>query len=238
VSPNPEPFLSHLQSSGYHPRSDRHSNALAQAIVDDLVAYCPRIRQKAAAGELVYDLNFTLKAGRTDWNVDLVLGVPEIGTVAPPADILIARRLPSSVQIAIEIKAVMTEHHKAVKNRKRDLEAHHEHVHNYNNSAIAGGVLVVNSAPTFRSPLRNAVTIHKNPDALAAHRINELRGVASRGGSTGYGLEAKCAIVVDMDNQKPGSARYASAPPNPTVGDPLYYDAFIQSICEHYTRRF
>lgn len=24
----------------------------------------------------------------------------------------------------------MTEHHKAVKNRKRDFEAHHQHVHN------------------------------------------------------------------------------------------------------------
>jgi len=41
----------------------------------------------------------------------------------PPAGI--AEAPPSTIHIAIEIKGVMTEHHKAVKNRKRDFEAHH-----------------------------------------------------------------------------------------------------------------
>ena len=51
--------------------------------------------------------------------------------------------------LAIELKAVMTEHRKAIKNRKRDLEAHHEQIHNYDSRAIAGGVMLFNIAERF-----------------------------------------------------------------------------------------
>ena len=30
---NPAAFIEHLRQAGYHPRSDKHSNALADAIV-------------------------------------------------------------------------------------------------------------------------------------------------------------------------------------------------------------
>lgn len=236
MSPNPEAFLSHLQAEGYHSRSNKHSNSLAEAIVADLVALCPEVRRQAESGELVYDLNFKLRAGTADWNVDLVLGPPEGG--GPARRLVTPRRRPSVVQMAIEIKSVMTEHHKAVKNRKRDLEAHHEHVHNYNSQAIAGGVLVINAAPAFQSPLRQRPTTHRNPERLVEHCLNELRGVATRGGATGYGLEAKCAIVVDMDNQTLADARYVTRGPAPTVGDPLHYDAFLRTLCQHFSQRF
>ena len=75
MSPNPETFLRHLQKLGYHSRSDKHSNALAEAIVADLMASCPAMARKARDGRLVYDLNFTIQAGTSDWNVDLVLGL-------------------------------------------------------------------------------------------------------------------------------------------------------------------
>jgi hypothetical protein len=238
VSPNPQSFLTHLQETGYHSRSNKHSNALALAIVDDLVTYCPAIRERAGRTELVFDLNFTLRAGTADWNVDLVLGPPEMGSEPSASEGTIVRRKPSTVQIAIELKAVMTEHRKAVKNRKRDLEAHHEHVHNYSDSAIAGGVLIVNAATTFKSPLRQSETAHRNPRALVQHCIDELRAIASRGGPTGYGLEAKCAIVLDMNNKDLSGTEYVTAAPAPPVGDPLHYDAFVRTICEHYTRRF
>lgn len=238
MSPNPQPFLDHLRSSGYHPRSNRHSNALAEQIALDLVRHCPKIGQKAANGALVYDLNFTLLAGTADWNVDLVLGPPGLGERRDPAPEPIRRSTPSSVEIAVEIKSVMTEHRKAVKNRKRDLEAHHEHVHNYAKQAIAGGVLVVNASEIFKSPLRPQETRHSKPHRLVEHSISELRSVASRGGSTGYGLEARCAIVLDMDNLDLENTRYVTTAPAPRVGDQLHYDAFIQSICRHYTERF
>jgi hypothetical protein len=238
MPPAPDAFIRHLCAVGYHPRSDKHSNVLGLAIVDDLVQFCPKIKERARTGEIVYDLNFQLRAGTADWNVDLVLGAPALGASPPAATEVIKRAPPATVQIAVELKAVMTEHRKAVKNRKRDLEAHHEHVHNYNNQTIAGGVLIINAASTFRSPLRDEVTVHRNPEKLVAHCINELRSVAVRGGSTGYGLEAKCAIVVEADNQNLANACYVTTAPAIPIGDPMHYDAFIRTICEQYTRRF
>lgn len=238
MTPNPDSFLSHFRQHGYHPRSDKHSNALAEAIAADLLRHCPAISRKAKAGQIVFDLNFTLKAGTADWNIDLVLGAPSFDVEPPVEGIAISRTPPSRVEIAIEIKSVMTEHRKAVKNRKRDLEAHHEHVHNYSEFCIAGGVLAINGSATFQSPLRNEPTIHRDPDRLVQHCLQEFRSVAARGGPTGYGLEARCAIVVDMDNVNQTQAAYITRPPAPQVGDPLHYDTFIRTVCDFYTRRF
>ena len=238
MSPNPTRFIEHLRQLGYHPRSDKHSNVLAECIVTDLIQHCKIIRDKAANGELVYDLNFDLIVGRSTWNVDLVIGAPQLGAQIV-AETGIVRSRPASVEIAIELKTVMTEHRKAVKNRKRDLEAHHEHVHNYYAHAIAGGVFVINAAETFKSPLRGkeVVTVHKNPLKLVEHCISELRSVSARGGPTGYGLEAQCAIVVAVSNMEV-PAEYIVTPPAPQVGDPLHYDSFIRRMCDAYQQRF
>lgn len=238
MTPPPDDYIAHFRKHGYHPRSDKHSNALGLAIVADLIDRCGLIARHAEAGVLVYKLNHTLKVGTTDWNVDLVLGQPaEAAAIAGGG---IAEQVPSTARIAIEFKAVMTEHRKAVKNRKRDLEAHHEHVHNYAATAIACGVLTVNAAERFISPLRREgdVTTHKDPSRLVEHCIAELRSVAERGGSTGYGLEAKCALVVECDNIDHSTTRYSTVGGTPAVGDPLHYDSFIQRICERYRERY
>jgi hypothetical protein len=232
--PLPDSFLEHLRTQGYHPRSNKHSNALAQAIVADLLATCEPIRAKAETGQLVYAINVKLHFGTAVWNIDLAIG-PPAGTVTVPAA-GIAYAPPSTIQVAIEIKGVMTEHHKAVKNRKRDFEAHHQHVHNYSNTAIAGVVMVVNAAPRFQSPLVSHVTVHKNPSALVTHCMNEMRAITSRGGVEGRGIDAGC--VVSHDNIDNAPTHYITSPPAPQIGDPLQYDAFIQKVCSEYPRRF
>lgn len=238
--PLPNSFLAHLRAEAYHPRSDKHSNSLAEAIVVDLIATCEPLARRAAEGKAVYDLNFNLVYGTATWNVDLVLGAPPPGTAPPDDGSAIRRTAPSSVQIAVEIKGVMTEHRKAVKNRKRDLESHHGHVHNYDANAIAGGVLVINIAPRFASPLRASgdVTTHKDPVKLVTHCMGEAAAISVRGGPTGTGLDAKGVLIVDMDNIDLPSTNYHTDPPAPPVGDPMHYDAFIQRLCSEYTNRF
>ena len=240
--PLPVTFLDHLRREGYHPRSNKHSNALGTAIAFDLVTSCEPLARRAAEGAVVYDLNFDLRVRTATWNVDLVLGRPA-SAQRPEGDLAIRRARPSSIEIAIEIKSVMTEHRKAVKNRKRDLEAHHEHVHNYRQDAIAGGVFVVNRSRTFKSPLRGGqVTTHARHETamfdLVGHCINELRNVAERNDPSGYGLDAKLAIVASMDNVALPSTSYWERPPAPQVGDPLHYDSFLQRLCEQYRQRF
>lgn len=232
----PQSFLDHLNSEGYHPRSNRHSNALAEAIVSDLVANCAAIAADMRRGALVYDLNFDL-GGRSNWNVDLVIGQPPPAG-ENPSNVAVRRRAsPSTVRIAVELKAVMTEHRKAVKNRARDLEAHHTHVHAYDRRAIAAGLLVVNAADRFRSPLRGEPTVHRNVDSLVRHCVDEIRAVEMRGPSHEAGIEAKAVLIVDYDNMG-GTATYGDAKFAPRVGDPIHYDAFIQRICSEYEVRW
>lgn len=236
--PNPEPFLDHLRAKGYHPRSDKHSNVLAACVVSDLVRHCPAIRRKAEEGDLVYSLNFPLLTGTAEWNVDLVLGRPAMGSDVKPEAGAIARAVPSTVQVAIEFKAVMTEHRKAVKNRKRDFESHHDHVHRYDDRAIAGGLLVVNASPTFKSPLRPSATVHRQPIRLVTHCVSEMRAVAVRSRPGDVGLEAKGVVVVSLDPAEPGGATFLTTPPAPPVGDPMQYDAFIQTLCSRFIERY
>lgn len=235
--PAPQAFIDHLRAEGYHPRSNKHSNALSEAIVADLIENCPKIADRATAGRLVYSLNFDLIYGQSQWNVDLVLGAPPPGT-PPPESSPIRQSDPATVQVAVELKSVMTEHRKAVKNRKRDFEAHHDHVHRYSATAIGGAVMVVNAAPTFKSPLRPDVTMHKDPVELVEHCVREMRNISMRPNLGGHGLEASAVVVVNMDNEDLQSTDYVVTAPAPLVGDPLHYDAFVQRLCTAYAERF
>jgi hypothetical protein len=249
----PERLAAFFTARGYHPRSSAHSNALCEHILDDLVANCPKIKRDAARGQLVYDLNFRIRAGAADWNIDLVLGEPA-GTPIPPREgQAITRAVPSSIRVAVEAKAVMTEHRKAARNRQRDMVSFHAHIHGYDNDAVAAGVLVMNIAKVFTSPLRNVrtqcpkcghafvpavVTTHKNPAALVEYGVNLFRAVPIRSTTTGVGLEAMCVLVVDHTNAPGARATLHTAKPAPQVGDTLHYDRFLQLICQRYTQRW
>lgn len=240
----PPQFLDHLREVGYHSRSDKHSRALMEEVVRALLAYCPQIASEAAAGTLVFEHNHDVMVGHETWNTDLAIGLPasiEGATAIPESGM--RRATPTTVRIAIEAKSVMTEHRKAVKNRKRDFEAHHAHVHNYDPQAIAGGIVLINAATEFQSPLRGELTVHKNPLELVKHCIGEFSSVTMTSGTTHAGLDANCVVVIDMpnvqtDNDPPFTASYVEKPPAPGPGHPLYWDAFIQRICQLYCARF
>jgi hypothetical protein len=238
--PLPNSFLAHLRAGPYQPRSSKHGAALAEAIVADLVATCKPLAAQALAGEVVWDSDFDLVYGTATWNTDLAIGKPPPGTAPPEAGEAIRKTPPSYVQIAIEIKSVMTEHRKAIKNRKRDLESHHQHVHTYSADTIAGGVMMLNIAPRFRSPLRRPgdITTHKDPVKLIEHCMAEMKAVSVRGGPTGAGLDAKGVLVVSDDNLDIPATEYWEKPPAPKVGDPMHYDAFIQRLGAEWSRRF
>lgn len=245
-------FADHLTAKGYHPRSNKHSNELCEQILRDLLATCKPLAKHAAAGEIVYSLNAKIMAGSTDWNIDLVIGEPA-GPAHPPTDgALIRRDRPSLIRVGIEAKSVMTEHRKASRNRQRELDAFHVHLHNYNSEAIAAGVVLLNIAPTFRSPLRNIETecpnckhvftptletAHEHPEELVEFGIGLFRNLPVRSAG-GVGLEAISVIVVDHTNAPGRRATIHTKAAAPQVGDPLHYDHFIQRICQTYSKRW
>ena len=208
-------------------------------IVEDLVARCNKIASDAAAGRIVFRVNHQLLVGSDEWKTDLAIGTAPANGVPPAAPRVagMAEAVPTTVRIAVEAKSVMTKHTGARKNRKRDLEAHHQHVHNYSRSAIAAGITVVNSAVIFRSPLRHDVSIHRQPEDTKGV-IDVMRDVRMSPGGGDPGIDAMAVVVVDMDNLELSDTAYEETRPAPQPGDPPHWDTFIERICSEYDDRF
>lgn len=238
----PNELLDHLRQEGYHPRSNKHSDALSRAILIDLMRNCPKIAADGKADRLVFKMNHNVKFGRVTWNTDLAIGPPSPGGISKSATRIegMAKAVPVTVRMAVEHKAIMTEHGKARLNRQRDLEAHHAHVHDNDDNAIAAGVFIINSSPTFRSPLRGVgvMTEHADPVSLVTMCINALQDVTLSRRVGEAGLDAKCALVVNLDNIHLDAAVYMEKPPAPLPGEPLHWDSFIARLCDLYQRRF
>jgi hypothetical protein len=247
----PDAFIRHLTEHHYHPRSDAHSNAVCRAILDDLIAHCRPLAEKARGGELVATLNHTVKVNYQDWNIDLAIGPPP-GLPTPPVDGPIAFSVPATIEVGVEAKTVMTEHGKARRNRLRDLQAFHGYAHAYNPKTIAVGTVAVNVSAIFWSPLREAndVTHHRNIGTLGPKTVEMFRGLPLRHTpDEGPGLEAACVLVVKLDNlaknpapplgvPDPHPPTLVTGPPAPQVGDPLHYATMIQRICTAYRARW
>lgn len=248
----PESFVRHLAAKQYHPRSDAHSNALCNAVLDDLLNECESIAGRARRGEIVASLNHTVTVNYQRWNIDLALGPPPGSLLAPEDDELIRRDVPTVIQLALEVKGVMTEHGKARRNRLRDLHAFHSHAHTYDRRVVAAGLVVVNFAPVFWSPLRppNDITSHTNIHVIGEETIELYRNLPLRNQpSDDPGLEATCVLVVEHDNLRRnpdppagspavGETRLVRRPPAPQAGDPLSYATMIHRLCRAYRERW
>lgn len=248
----PERFVGHLLENQYHPRSDAHSNAMCLAVLDDLLDSCAEMAEHAIRGELVFQLNHTVIVQHQRWNIDLALGPPPGTPLRPKDGHRMREDVPTVIQVAIEVKGVMTEHGKARRNRLRDLHAFHSHAHQYNRKVVVGGVVVVNVAPYFWSPLRSPddLTRHENIGRLGRETVELFRSLPLRNDPVdGPGLEACCVIVVDHDNLQRHPALPPEAPrsrpsslvtraPAPPPGDPLSYGTFIHRLCRAYKERW
>ncbi len=238
MSDAPQRYIEHLKQEGYHPRSDKHSNALCEYVLHDLLERCPLLKEHAEAGEVVYSLNHTLHAGPIQWNVDLVIGPPAvIGSYSEPLDGIL-QEVPATVRIACEMKSLMTEHWKARKNRLRDFDSLHTYVHRVESRAIAAAMLTINIADRFRSPLRSEKTEHHDIRRIVKETVGMFKALPVRSGIQGEGLEANGILVVDFDNIEIRKGRIWSKAPAPQPGDPLHYDSFIRQICNRYVERW
>ena len=242
----PEAFVQHLADEGYHPRSNKHGNFLSRAILEDIVAHCPAFAKRARAGEIVAKLNGSLQVGPKRRNVDLLVGPPP-GFAVPPSDGSIQMDVPATVELALEAKALMTEHLKARHNRLGDLEAVHETVHRYDENTIAVGVVTVNVSDVFFSQTRGKIHSHKNITQVGRRTVDLFRTLPLRHDpGTEPGFEAVSVIVVDFDNlaqapadePAPSRATLIYKTPAPPAGDPLHYATMIRRICKAYETRW
>jgi hypothetical protein len=179
-------LVQYLIQHGYHPRSSRHSDFLSLLIIRDLIQRCPAIRIKAANGEIVARLHHHQMVGTDDWQIDIAIGTCA-GVPAPPSPMSLlpgmdeALRTPLAItfappviiQIAIELKGVMTEHGKARRNRLRDFGAFLGHALRYDPKTVVAAFLAVNSADCFSRNL----TWERQPDLNLPSMVEKERQV-------------------------------------------------------------
>lgn len=150
-----------------------------------------------------------------------------------------------SVCIALEAKAAMTEHVKALPRLHDELDSSHNTVHGHSNHSIAAALVVINFGSTFTSPLRNkhdlsahtrVITRHNQPQATlrAVDKVTEIR---RRSVPNEQGFDAIGIVVIDFKND--GSpVKVVTGGPSPDPTSDFHYDKLIERLCAQYRTSF
>jgi hypothetical protein len=251
----------------YHSRSDHHSKVACWGVVFDLIAATPLLRRHISAGVVCFGINHEMRDFVHDRkkNLDLVLctfgGPAERATLAglvKEYDIeltnqqramldelpVLVRAPVGSVIIALEAKACMTAHQRALPRLYDELNSSHLTVHGASDQAIAVGFTMVNMAERYLSPDLNKRNRSSDPE-WSEHRqprdaqlaIDKIRQLPRRSKVGDVGYDALSIIVIDMPND--GSpVRLVDGLPAPQRGDIYNYDTMIARLSGLYATRF
>lgn len=236
-------FVRYLSETGYHPRSSKHGDKLCELLLADLSDECPAFRKAATDGIIRHDMNYSpAESVPLGWNIDLVVGPPSEAILAPSGRPV--RGVPSELWVAVDAKTVMTEHGKARRNRQRDLNSFATILHMKNPRTIVGGLVVINIASTFRSPLRDGeTTVHANISRLVEETVQLFQDLprAPASGPLPNNLnqiDAMGVIVIDFTNIEDQPAKLVTSSPAPMPGSPIHYESFVRDICRAFAIRF
>ena len=229
-----ERIVEWLRENRYHPRSPAHGSASCMFLLDDLLATNDAFREAAENGEIVYQEDFNVGSGASKWNTDLVVGPPTDDVqVELGSEQTIAEGEPERVWLAIDAKSVMTEHSKARRNRQRDINSFADIMHRHHPGAVTGGVLLINMAEKFRSPLRDEgdITDHEGIEQLVEETVEMFRDIERANGKVSPNVDGVGCIVVDHTNMDDGATtELVEDSPAPQTGDIVHYHEFVEII--------
>lgn len=216
----------------YHGRSDHHSKVACWGIVFDLLQTSGLLRRHVEAGEVAFGINHEMRDFKNDRkkNLDLVICRPATGaalshrTLATYAahyqielTALEQRKLEAlpvfreapvgSVLLALEAKACMTAHQRALPRLYDELNSSHLTVHGAHDLAISAGFVMINASDRFLSPDLNKKNRARSPDwsthdqpksvNITIEKVEQLPR-RSKPGSEGY--DALAIVVIDCIN--------------------------------------
>lgn len=257
----------------YHSRSDRHSKAACWGAAFDLLLTSAALRRNAARGKIVLGVNHRMRdyATNKDKDLDLVFARPgaggsdrvgssfkdlrlEYGIDLNVDELVALEELPDipvapvgAAQIALEAKACMTAHVKALPRLHDELNSSHLAIHGSSSSALAIGFVQLNSSSRFISSnpknvdrigmgLPAEVTAHRQPsDSLRV--LDMLTKLPRRSGNSQVGFDALGVLVVEFENDG-GAVDLVTASPAPQSGDPFHYGSMIIRMANEYDARF
>jgi hypothetical protein len=236
-------------------------------VLFDLLQQSALMRKHALQGKIIFGVNHKLTDFHTgkEKDLDLVIARPD-GTPTPRtlADMAAQyhvvldnaqqsrlQSLPSvhrapvgAVLMALEAKAAMTEHVKALPRFYDELNSSHQIVHGASNQALAVGLAMVNAAQTFVSPDRNkvpgapkVVSKHDQP-RVATAAVNMVRNkLPRRSGASGVGYDGLTILVVSAANDGT-PVTLVTSPPAPQPGDIFHYDNMVTRVANEYDATF
>lgn len=246
----------------YHSRGDRHSKAACWGIVFDLLLHSKILARHAAEGKIGFGINHEMRDFENDRkkNLDLVLCTPASGRVARNARTLrsyakekgivlseeeqrLLDDLPElletpvgSVEIALEAKAVMTAHVKALPRLYDELNSSQLTIHGASDLAIAVGLVVVNVSESFVNT-QGTTNLHSQPSDTV-RVVEKVKQLPRRTSTNRHGFDAFGIVAIDMKNDGTSPVRLATEPPALPPGDICHYDSMIQRVVQLYEGRF
>lgn len=162
------------------------------------------------------------------------------------------KRLPEMVQVpvgsvhmALEAKACMTAHIKALPRLYDELNSSHAAIHGSADFAIAAGFAMVNLGATFVSPDRNKRKLGRKGPEISEHSqpndtvrtVEKLKEIPRRTQSNAPGFDALGIVVVRMANDGT-PVNVVVDPPAPQPSDPWHYEQMIRRMASLYASRF
>ena len=256
----------------YHSRSDRHSKIACWSILFEALQHSALLRRHVDIGKVVFGVNQEMRDYRTNRtkDLDLVIATPGSAALASARPVTLAdlavrwsirlsdeqqRTLASLPQIiegptgvvlaALEAKACMTAHIKALPRLFDELNSSHLTVHANTKDALAVGFAMVNASVTFISPDLNKFDLSEQSPVVSQHRqphwvertIGKLEDLPRKTRPSEEGFDAFGIVVVDMANDGT-PVRVVERPPAPRPADVWYYDQMIRRMVHDYDTAF
>ena len=254
----------------YHPRSDRHSKVGCWGIAFDLLRTSALLRQHVTEGKVVLGVNHTMVDHSTSRSkdLDLVIARPASGGKAPsesfrslahrygiellPDEIQALEDLPEfpvapvgAVLVALEAKAAMTAHVKALPRLYDELNSAHQAIHGASKQALAIAYVQINAATLYASPTQNLRNLSDFPIVLSRHKqptsvervMAKVRELPRRSSTRDTGFDGIGITVLSFENQG-GPVELVKAAPSPLPGDQYEYAQMITRMANEYDGTF
>ncbi len=254
----------------YHSRSDHHSKVACWGILFDLMHHCPLLRRHVEARRVAFGINHEMRDFTNDRkkDLDLVLCTPsgagkqtrirnlidmaeEYQIALSDEERAMLHKLPvlerapvGAVLMALEAKACMTAHQRALPRLYDELNSSHLTVHGASDQAIAAGFVMVNIAERYLSPDLNKRHRDTDPE-WSTHRqpkdaeitITKVGQLPRRSKTGDQGYDALAISVVSCSNDGTAVTLF-DGPPAPRPRDNYHYAAMIDRLSAIYATRF
>lgn len=252
----------------YHSRSDRHSKVACWGIAFDLLQASSLLRRHVAEGKVVLGINHTMRdyaTGRKK-DLDLVLARPSeladqrktFASLVEQHDIDLTSEQQSrladlpecpigavgAVLVALEAKATMTAHIRALPRLYDELNSSHLCVHGASSQALAIGFVMINAAERFASSdmnkgdLSSGLTYTEEPQPRSVERtLAKVAEMPRRSNVRENGFDGIGVVVIDGSNDGTPFTLMTDAPA-PQPGDAFHYDEMIARMANEYDTTF